>query len=107
MRMDFLSFLPMNNERWNQSTHRSAQSLDPSYRSELSQASVETLAQQGGDMAPAELDAFLSREGSGAAMRLRRYDDRGKVRGMAVEGGLEGFRDLIYEHLRGASLARR
>lgn len=81
-------------------------SLDASYRAELSQASIETLAQQGGDMAPAELKTFLIREGSATAMRLRRYDDQGKVRGLVVKGGLEGFRELIYRHLWGTSLAR-
>ena len=51
-------------------------------------------------MAPSELEAFLATKGAKEAMRLRRYDDMGKDPRWLVPGGLDGFRRLIYEHLR-------
>ena len=84
---------------------RAIVTLDPAYRAQLSAASVETLRQQGGDMAPSELEAFLATKGAKEAMRLRRYDDMGKDPRRLVPGGLHGFRRLIYKHLRERSSA--
>jgi gamma-butyrobetaine dioxygenase len=72
---------------------------DPSYMQCLSQASIETLADQGGPMSDAELAEFLSLPGSSLALKLRRYDDDGKAPDMRVPA-LEEYRERIVEHLR-------
>ena len=50
----------------------------------LSDASVATLAQQGGPFTQAEAAAFEARPFADDAVRLRRWDDAGKVAGVAV-----------------------
>jgi gamma-butyrobetaine dioxygenase len=72
---------------------------DPSYMQRLSQASIETLADQGGPMSDAELAEFLKLPGSSIALKLRRYDDDGKAPDMRVPA-LEEYRERIVEHLR-------
>jgi len=77
---------------------------DPAYFEQLSQASVETLAQQGGPMSDTELSEFMSDPAAKVAMRLRTYDDLGKVVGAAVPP-LEAYRSAIVEALlRAATL---
>eukprot|EP01045_Picozoa_sp_COSAG04_P050112 COSAG04_NODE_20122_length_400_cov_0.850498_1_plen_104_part_00 len=71
---------------------------------ELSQASADTLAQQGGPLSSQGLSAFLSAPGSDVALRLRTYDDLGKVSGREVPQ-LESYREPIYDHLRAQSAA--
>ncbi len=51
------------------------------YRARLSEASVRTLALQGGPMDETEIETFLDRPFSGDAVTLRRLDDRAKVPG--------------------------
>jgi len=82
---------------------RALVSADPSYMDELSQASKDTLAHQGGPLTASELEAFRSRPGAEVALRLRRYDDLGKEQGREVPG-LEHYRGMIAEHLRRQSL---
>ena len=81
---------------------RALVAMDPGYMRELSQASVDTLAQQGGPLSPAELQRFNARPGAEVALRLRRYDDQGKDPTRDVPP-LESYREQIYQHLRGQS----
>jgi gamma-butyrobetaine dioxygenase len=52
---------------------------DLRYAASLSEASVRSLAQQGGPMSHAEVEAFESHPWSMEAARLRRWDDAAKV----------------------------
>jgi phosphonate degradation associated HDIG domain protein len=54
----------------------------PRYTGRLSDASVRTLQLQGGRMSPAEAAAFESNPHWRDAVRLREWDDRGKVAGL-------------------------
>lgn len=78
-------------------------SHEPAYMGLLSKASVETLAQQGGAMAPDELAAFMSRRAGLVAMRLRKYDDAGKERGAPGVPELDSYRPLLVETLARAA----
>lgn len=55
---------------------------EPAYAAGLSAGSQRSLAVQGGPMTAAEAAAFLGRPGAAAAIRLRRWDDAGKVVGL-------------------------
>jgi phosphonate degradation associated HDIG domain protein len=57
---------------------------EPGYLESLSPASLQSLALQGGPMTEAEADAFETLAGFDAAIRLRRYDEMGKVEGVAL-----------------------
>jgi phosphonate degradation associated HDIG domain protein len=57
---------------------------DPSYHQALSPGSQRSLALQGGPMSAREADAFEQLDGADEAVRLRRWDDEGKVDGLAV-----------------------
>lgn len=67
---------------------------DPAYADVLSPASVATLAQQGGPMDPDEVAAFEAERHAADAIRLRRWDDAGKVTGLDVRE-LAAYRDLL------------
>jgi gamma-butyrobetaine dioxygenase len=54
---------------------------DRGYAAGLSDASLRSLATQGGAMSPAEVEAFERHPWSGDAARLRRWDDQAKVPG--------------------------
>jgi phosphonate degradation associated HDIG domain protein len=56
------------------------------YLAGLSRASLQSLALQGGAMSEAEALAFLARPSASAAIRLRRYDEMGKVQGVEMAG---------------------
>ena len=58
--------------------------VEPGYRELLSDASVRTMATQGGPMPETEVEAFLERPHSAAAVALRRLDDRAKVPGAST-----------------------
>jgi len=58
--------------------------VEPAYHGTLSAGSVASLRRQGGPMAPAEVAAFEDRPGCAGAVALRRWDDAGKVDGLAV-----------------------
>lgn len=55
---------------------------DPHYFSQLSPASVHTLQLQGGPMAADEVARFESEPWHKEALRVRRWDDQGKVAGL-------------------------
>ena len=58
---------------------------DADYLAHLSPASVDSLAVQGGPMSAADVQAFESRPYHRDAVRLRLYDDDGKVKGLKIE----------------------
>ena len=68
--------------------------FEPGYFERLSGASVQSLALQGGAMSAAEAQAFLRDPCASDAIRLRRYDEMGKVVGVEIEG-LEAYRALM------------
>lgn len=57
---------------------------DPAYAGRLSPGSVRSLAVQGGPMDRAEAATFAALPGAADALRLRRWDDAGKVDGLEV-----------------------
>ncbi|MBL9174619.1 MAG: HD domain-containing protein [Verrucomicrobiales bacterium] len=64
------------------------------YLDGLSEASRKSLALQGGPMSDAEARAFEHHPHFERAIRVRRYDDRGKVAGMETPG-LDAFRHVL------------
>jgi [1-hydroxy-2-(trimethylamino)ethyl]phosphonate dioxygenase len=69
-------------------------SVDPGYFARLSSASVVTLKLQGGAMAAHEVAKFETERFSKEAVRVRRWDDQGKVAGLKTPG-LAEYRSLI------------
>ncbi len=67
---------------------------EPGYFESLSEASRKSLALQGGPMNADEAALFEAGAHYQTAVRVRRYDDQGKLPGMATPG-LEDFRPLI------------
>ncbi len=67
---------------------------DPGYFSRLSAASVRTLELQGGPMTAAEVARFAAEPYGADAVRLREWDDQGKVVGLSTPG-LAAYRELI------------
>jgi phosphonate degradation associated HDIG domain protein len=67
---------------------------DPGYFTQLSPASVVTLKLQGGPMTADEVAAFETEAFHEDAVRLRRWDDAGKVAGLETRG-LGEYRALI------------
>ncbi|MBM4265437.1 MAG: L,D-transpeptidase [Deltaproteobacteria bacterium] len=65
----------------------------------LSDASRRTLALQGGPLAEAEADAFEKGPLFSGLLRLRQWDERGKVPGLEI-APLESYRALLVERLR-------
>lgn len=57
---------------------------EPGYLEALSPASLQSLGLQGGPMDAAEAEAFERLPAFDAAIRLRRYDERGKAEGVSV-----------------------
>jgi len=68
--------------------------VDPAYLERLSPASVQSLALQGGPMAPGEVETFLTDPMAQAALRLRSYDEAGKAPDAEV-AGFETYHDLL------------
>jgi phosphonate degradation associated HDIG domain protein len=64
------------------------------YLGKLSSASVHTLSLQGGPMSPAEVALFEKETHFKDALRVRVWDDRGKVAGLATPS-LEDYRSLV------------
>jgi phosphonate degradation associated HDIG domain protein len=58
--------------------------IDAAYHDTLSEGSRRSLERQGGPMAPDEVAAFEQEPGFEDAVALRRWDDLGKVDGLAV-----------------------
>jgi predicted HD phosphohydrolase len=67
---------------------------DARYRSQLSGRSTRTLAQQGGALDAAEVDALVASTDFDAMVTLRRADERAKVPG-AVVPGLDDWREPL------------
>jgi [1-hydroxy-2-(trimethylamino)ethyl]phosphonate dioxygenase len=68
--------------------------VDPHYFAQLSTASVHTLKLQGGPMSPAEVERFAREPHHREAVRVRHWDDQGKVAGLATPP-LEAYAALI------------
>ena len=68
--------------------------VEPSYLDELSPASILSLELQGGPFSREEVAAFEASPHADDAVRLRRYDDVGKVEGLETPG-LEHYRPLL------------
>ncbi len=73
--------------------------IEPSYMAELSPASILSLELQGGPYSPAEVAAFEASPHAEDAVRLRSYDDIGKVPGLATPG-LEHYRAVLHAAIR-------
>ena len=58
--------------------------VDPSYEAALSAGSTRSLARQGGAMSPDEVARFEANPAHADAVRLRGWDDSGKVDGLEV-----------------------
>ncbi len=58
---------------------------DKDYLGELSDASVNSLKVQGGPMSPAEIERFEANPYHKQAVKLRLYDDDGKVAGLEIQ----------------------
>lgn len=79
--------------------------VDPAYFDRLSPASVRSLALQGGPMSPQEVEAFEASPHAEAAVRLRQWDEQGKIVGLRTPG-LEHFRPMVEAALNRASPAK-
>ena len=79
---------------WHVDAKRYLAAFEPGYLELLSPASLQSLALQGGPMTAAEGDAFLQRPAADDALRLRRYDELGKVTGVEIEG-LDAYRPIV------------
>jgi [1-hydroxy-2-(trimethylamino)ethyl]phosphonate dioxygenase len=77
---------------------------DPSYFVRLSPASVLTLGLQGGPMQGDEIAAFESRRYFRDAIRVRKWDDQGKIGGFQAPG-LDQYAELV-ESARAAASAQ-
>jgi len=74
-------------------------SADPEYLRGLSAASVKSLQLQGGVFTREEAAEFLGLPFSKDAVRLRHWDDAGKIVGLAVPG-LIAYRDVLVRQLK-------
>lgn len=80
--------------RWHVAAKRYLAAFEPGYVDALSSASLKSLSLQGGPMAPAETEQFLEHPSAQDAIRLRRYDEMGKVTGIEI-GDLRAYRAII------------
>jgi len=87
---------------WHVDAKRYLAAFEPGYVEMLSPASLQSLALQGGPMTADEAEAFLRRPESADAIRLRRYDEMGKVAGVEIDG-LEAYRPLVLSQVMGAA----
>jgi phosphonate degradation associated HDIG domain protein len=72
---------------------------DPAYMDELSPASILSLELQGGPYSAAEVEAFERSPYAQDAVRLRRWDDVGKIAGLETPD-LEHYRPVLEAALR-------
>ncbi len=68
--------------RWHVAAKRCLCTIDPAYRATLSAASEASLMLQGGPMLDEEVAIFQARPFATDAIRLRRWDDMAKLRGV-------------------------
>jgi gamma-butyrobetaine dioxygenase len=73
--------------------------VDPAYLDELSPASMHSLRLQGGPFGPDDVAAFEASPHADDAVRLRRYDDIGKVPGLETPD-LEHYRPVLLAAMR-------
>lgn len=85
--------------RWHVAAKRYLCRIDSDYAAQLSPASLRSLELQGGPMNDDEARAFEQEPHSELAIRVRRYDDLGKVPDMSTPD-LESFRELLTQFLR-------
>jgi len=74
-------------------------SVDPEYLRGLSRASVKSLQLQGGPFSPEEARAFQRLPFGDDAVRLRHWDDRGKIVGLPVPD-LAAYREALVRQLK-------
>ena len=67
---------------------------DPEYLARLSDASVNSLEVQGGPMSAAEIESFEANPHHRDAVKLRLYDDDGKVAGLTIKP-VTSYRELL------------
>lgn len=72
---------------------------DPSYFGRLSEASVRSLALQGGPMSPKEVQDFEANPFAREAVRLRQWDEQGKIVGLKTPD-LEHYRPMVEAALK-------
>jgi predicted HD phosphohydrolase len=80
--------------RWHVAAKRYLCATDPGYFSRLSAASVHTLSLQGGPMSASEAAGFAQQKNLDAILRVRVWDDAGKVAGAATPA-FEAFAPLL------------
>jgi gamma-butyrobetaine dioxygenase len=73
--------------------------VEPAYLDQLSAASVHSLELQGGPFSPEEAAAFARSPYAEDAVRLRRWDDVGKIAGLATPE-LEHYRPVLEAALK-------
>jgi len=73
---------------------------EPAYLDELSPASILSLELQGGPYSPQEVAAFDESPHAEDAVRLRRWDDVGKIAGLETPD-LEHYRPVLEASIRG------
>jgi phosphonate degradation associated HDIG domain protein len=74
--------------------------VEPSYVAELSPASIHSLELQGGPYTAGEVAEFEASPHADAAVRVRRYDDAGKVPGLRTPD-LEHYRPILASAFKG------
>ena len=79
--------------------------FESGYLQLLSPASLQSLALQGGAMTAAEAKDFLDNASAGDAIRLRRYDEMGKVTGIELED-LGAYRSIVLSQLVNLTLGQ-
>ena len=77
---------------------------EPGYFDTLSPASVRSLELQGGPFSEDEADEFIRQQGGEAAVRLRRWDERAKVRDLETPP-LSHFRSYVEACIRPSAVA--
>ena len=80
--------------------------MEPAYLAALSPASALSLGLQGGPCTPDEVAAFERNPFADEAVRLRRWDDVGKIEGLDTPP-LAHYRPALEAGLRSATPARR
>ena len=75
--------------------------VESGYEDKLSPASAYTLSKQGGPMNAEEVAAFEQNAGFADAVRLRRWDEGGKVEGLEIKP-FEAYRPLMEKLVRTA-----
>jgi phosphonate degradation associated HDIG domain protein len=79
---------------WHVEAKRYLAAFEPGYLELLSPASLQSLALQGGPISASEAETFLKRPAAIDAIRLRRYDEMGKVIGVEIDG-LDAYRPIV------------